>query len=96
MCRLIICFMVKSMLSKDSECFMFERDLFRLKQKSINQTMNVDSWNKLMDEGQELLDKYNIGDKAIIYYCYQEFITFVDFMRCKARNEYELAPRKKE
>ena len=49
-----------------------------------------------MDEGQELLDKYNIGDEAIIYYCYQEFITFVDFMRCKARNEYELAPRKKE
>ena len=46
---------------------MFEKDLFRLKQKWINQTMNVETWNKLMDEGQELLDKYNIGDEAIIY-----------------------------
>ena len=72
---------------------MFEGDLFKLKQKYINQDMTDELWRKLMIEGEELLKKYDLGNEMLDYYCFQSFATFVDFLDHKKGNKYEFKVR---
>lgn len=80
------------MLSKGTELFMYEGDLFKLKQKWINQEMNDTKWRELMDEGHLLLKKFDFENEMLEYYCFQEFATFVDFLskKCEGKFEYEV------
>jgi len=82
------------MLSKGTELFMYEGDLFKLKQSWINREMNDDSWKQLMVEGNALLHKYNFANEMLDYYCFQEFSTFVDFLDRKTEGKYGYDVRK--
>lgn len=77
------------MLSKGSELFLFEGDLFKLKQKYIDQEFNEKTWTELMKDGEELLRKYLTNDEKIDYYCFQEFATFVDYIDARCNGKFE-------
>lgn len=82
------------MLSKGTELFMFEGDLFKLKQKWIDRDMTDELWRELMEEGNALLHKYNFHDDKIDYYCFQEFATFVDYLDRKTEGVFYYEVRK--
>lgn len=70
---------------------MFEGDLFKLKQKYIDQDFkdNDEKWHELMKDGHELLKKYTSMNETIEYYTWQQFCTFVDFLDKKAMNKFD-------
>ena len=76
------------MLSKGSELFAYEGDLFKLKQRWINEDMNEEKWRELMTDGHKLLKKYDFENPMLEYYCFQEFATFVDFLGKKVDGEF--------
>lgn len=82
------------MLSKGTELFLYEGDLFKLKQKWISQEMTDEMWPQLMTEGHELLKKYDFNNEMLDYYCFQEFATFVDFLDKKNEGKFGYGVRK--
>lgn len=67
------------MLSKGTELFEFEGELFKLKKRFINEEFNEECWHKLMHEGDQLLKKYR-GKEDIEDYCFLSFAAFIDFL----------------
>lgn len=76
------------MLSKGTELFMFEGEFFKLKQKWINQEMNVDKWTELFDECSNLLKRYSNINVATTSYCLISQTAFIEFLHCKSKGEY--------
>lgn len=77
------------MLSKGSELFMFEGDLFALKKKYINMELEPSDWKQLFQECDNLLSKYNVNDKYF-YYMWLQIDSFLKFLEVKQEGNYKL------
>lgn len=77
------------MLSKGSELFMFEGDLFALKKKYINAELGADDWKNLFKECDDLLSKYNANDKYF-YYMWLQIDSFLKFLEVKQEGNFKL------
>ena len=77
------------MLSKGTEMFLFEGDLFALKKKYINADMSPERWSDLFKECDELLNRYNANDKYF-YYMWLQIDSFLKFLEVKQEGNYKL------
>lgn len=78
------------MLSKGSELFMFEGDLFSLKKKYINRELTPDDWSELFNEFDALIGKYNFND-MYYFYTMAQVVAFIDFLEAKQENQFDVS-----
>lgn len=77
------------MLSKGTEMFMFEGDLFALKKKYVNMDLDESNWAQLFNECDDLLARYNVNDKYF-YYMWLQIDSFLKFLEAKMEGNYKL------